>query len=127
MCFCTRIQSKHKYFYSIYLSALGLSRSLQALSYSRWNLAPLPGINAPPLHPTLGTWSLSHWTSREVPKTFLKLDNCIRRGKDRTHDCSVEMDILETSLEIQWLRIQASTAGDMGLIPGWGTKIPHVE
>ena len=25
----------------------------------------------------------------------------------------------------QWLRLQASTAGDVGLIPGWGTKISH--
>ena len=32
---------------------------------------------------------------------------------------------METSLVVQWLRICASTAGDVGLIPGWGTKIPH--
>ena len=30
-----------------------------------------------------------------------------------------------TSLVVQWLRPQTSTAGGMGLIPGWGTKIPH--
>ena len=24
-----------------------------------------------------------------------------------------------------WLRSQASTAGDKGSIPGWGTKTPH--
>ena len=29
------------------------------------------------------------------------------------------------SLEISWLRIQASTEGDVGLIPGQRTKIPH--
>ena len=28
-----------------------------------------------------------------------------------------------TSLAVQWLRLQAPTAGDTGLIPGWGTKI----
>ena len=27
----------------------------------------------------------------------------------------------------QWLRLSASTAGGLGLIPGWGTKIPHAE
>ena len=27
-----------------------------------------------------------------------------------------------TSLVVQWLRLCALTAGDMGLIPGWGTK-----
>ena len=30
-----------------------------------------------------------------------------------------------TSLAVQWLRLHASTAGRMGLIPGWGTKMPH--
>ena len=30
-----------------------------------------------------------------------------------------------TSMVVQWLRLHTSTAGDMGLIPGWGTKVPH--
>ena len=30
-----------------------------------------------------------------------------------------------TSLEVQWLRLCASTAGGAGPISGWGTKIPH--
>ena len=30
-----------------------------------------------------------------------------------------------TSLVVQWLRLCASNAGGTGLIPGWGTKIPH--
>ena len=34
--------------------------------------------------------------------------------------------ILEMSLLVQWLRLLASTAGGMGLIPGQGTKIPHI-
>ena len=25
----------------------------------------------------------------------------------------------------QWLSLQAPNAGDMGSVPGWGTKIPH--
>ena len=33
--------------------------------------------------------------------------------------------ITGTSLAVQWLGLWASTAGDMGLIPGRGTKIPH--
>ena len=32
---------------------------------------------------------------------------------------------METSLVVQWFRLCASTAGDVGLIPGWGTKILH--
>ena len=35
------------------------------------------------------------------------------------------METLGTSLAVQWLRLCASTAGDAGLIPGHGTKIPH--
>ena len=30
-----------------------------------------------------------------------------------------------TSLAVQWSRIHTSIAGDMGLIPGIGTKIPN--
>ena len=30
-----------------------------------------------------------------------------------------------TSLAVQWLRLCTSTAGDAGLIPGQGTKIPQ--
>ena len=30
-----------------------------------------------------------------------------------------------TSLAMQWLRLRASNAGGVGLIPGWGTKVPH--
>ena len=26
---------------------------------------------------------------------------------------------------VQWLRLNTSTAGGIGSIPGWGTKIPH--
>ena len=30
-----------------------------------------------------------------------------------------------TSLEVQWLGLHASIAGDKGSIPGRGTQIPH--
>ena len=29
------------------------------------------------------------------------------------------------SLAVQWLRLCISTAGGTGLIPDWGTRIPH--
>ena len=32
---------------------------------------------------------------------------------------------LEVSLVVQWLRFRTFTALDLGLIPGWRTKIPH--
>ena len=28
---------------------------------------------------------------------------------------------------VQWLGLHVSPAGDMGLIPGWGTKTPQAE
>ena len=32
-----------------------------------------------------------------------------------------------TSLMVQWLRLHASKAGDVGSVPGWGTKILHAS
>ena len=32
-----------------------------------------------------------------------------------------------TSLEVQWLKLSASTAGAVSSIPGWGTKILHIK
>ena len=43
------------------LAALGLS-------CGTWDLVPWPGTE--PLPPSLGAWSLSHWTTREVPNYF---------------------------------------------------------
>ena len=37
----------------------------------------------------------------------------------------IKKTILGTSPMVQWLRLCASNAGVMGLIPGQGTKIPH--
>ena len=36
-----------------------------------------------------------------------------------------EMISSGTSLAVRWLRLPVSTAAGMGLIPGWGTKVPH--
>jgi len=43
-----------------------------------------------------------------------------RRKKLRGVSCETG-----TSLVVQWLRLHASNARDMGSIPGQGTKIPH--
>ena len=45
-----------------YLAALGLR-------YSIWDLVPWPGIEPRP--PALGTWSLSHWATLEVPNSAI--------------------------------------------------------
>ena len=36
-----------------------------------------------------------------------------------------ELHHARTSLVVQWLRLQAFTAGGVSSIPGWGTKILH--
>ena len=41
--------------------------------------------------------------------------------------CRTNNNNTGTSLELQWLRLHAPNAGGMGLIPGWGTKVPHAS
>ena len=38
---------------------------------------------------------------------------------------NIKIEVIWTSLEVQWLRLCASTAGGTGSIPGQGTKILH--
>ena len=45
------------------------SCGMWTLSCGMWDLVPWPGIKPGP--PALGAWSLSHWTTREVPAFFL--------------------------------------------------------
>ena len=41
------------------------------------------------------------------------------------NDFSFKVISTETSLAVEWLRLQASIAGAMGSIPGQGAKTPH--
>ena len=46
------------------------------LSCSTWDLVPWPGTEPGP--PSLGAWSLNHWTTREVPVlTIFKVSNLV--------------------------------------------------
>ena len=47
-----------------YFSSFGM----WALTCNMWNLVPWAGIEPRP--PALGVWSLSYWTTREVPRCF---------------------------------------------------------
>ena len=52
---------------SIFVEASSIfSCDMQTLGCSTWDLVPWPGIK--PGLPTLGAWSLSHWTTGEVPQ-----------------------------------------------------------
>ena len=64
-------------FFNIYLFWLWqvLVAGMRTLSCDMWALAPWPGIEPGP--PALGAWSLSHWTTREVPSLwFDEHDSC---------------------------------------------------
>ena len=53
----------------IFVAACGIfSCGRRTLSCSMWDLVPWPGIK--PGSPALGVWSLSHWTTRDVPELF---------------------------------------------------------
>ena len=65
----TELNWKWRSFKKSYLTALGVSCSMRALSCSMWNLVPWPGMESGP--PALGAWSLYHWTTREGPSHFV--------------------------------------------------------
>ena len=71
---CTRFNTQSKCFLSMYLDHALLTKYLciYLFAWLHWVLvvacgilAPWPGIE--PGFPALGVWSLSHWTTREVP------------------------------------------------------------
>ena len=47
------------------------------------------------------------------------------RRKTSGADVAIQKKSLGTSLAVQWLRFHTPNAEGTGLIPGWGTKIPH--
>ena len=55
----------------IYLPVPGLSCGM-------WDLVPWPGIKLGP--PALGEWSISHWTTREVPGRLVRVSWKARRS-----------------------------------------------
>ena len=66
--FCENVFFYFFIFLIVYLLALGLSCGTRTLNSGLWDLVPWSGIE--PELSALGEWSLSHWTTREVPKTF---------------------------------------------------------
>ena len=58
-----------------------------------------------------------HQIAKEVRDSRRVKKPCFRLYKNVGH--------VGSSLAVQWLRLHASTARGMGLIPGQGAKIPH--
>ena len=59
------------------------------------------------------------WVSSNLAKIW-----CYLPG-DRIRSHRLRLSPTGTPLAVQWLRLWAANAGGAGLIPGWGTKIPH--
>ena len=81
--------------------------------------------------PCIGRQILNHWTTREVPRK-MALIFAWQRGKHSRlapqESSSLIFKSIKgpwTSLEVQWLRLCASTAGGVGSITCWGAKIWH--
>ena len=62
-----------KIYILIYLSVLCLHCSMLDLCWDMWDSVLRPGIVQRPLTrpPALGVWSLSHWTTREIPVSHI--------------------------------------------------------
>ena len=59
--------------------------------------------------------------------TMAELSSCDKNSETIRPQKIKMLTTWGTSLVIQWLRPRASHARGTGLIPGWGTKIPHVQ
>ena len=81
------------------------------------------------------SWSSFNWWANKWKLEDLGLPFTRKKIKCKTaerlvslsHTCelSIKNIYMETSLAVQWLRFCTSNAGDMGSIPGPGTKISH--
>ena len=66
---CCHVQVLHCSMRDLLVMVHGIfSCGMWTLSCGMWDLVPWPGIKPEP--PALGVWSLSHWTTREVPGLF---------------------------------------------------------
>ena len=90
------------------MAATGLNRGM-------WDVVPWPGIEPGP--PALGAWSLSHWTTRELPACFLLIPQFQNQTVVRTlRRQSRDMFLLaEMQRKIQdWRQSAHSDLGDVG-------------
>ena len=91
--------------------------------YVIWGRAPEFGVK---VEESIYAISLTNWrtmsshrdTIKELAYFFVGSGKCLSNRFKIT-------GFRGTSLVVQWLRLRVSTAGDTGLIPGQGTKIPQ--
>ena len=61
------------------------------------------------------------------PKLFSQHQSVRRKISQSLNSLAFKTSGLGTFLMVQWLRPMPSNAGDVGSIPGQGTKIPHAS
>ena len=77
--------------------------------------------------PACWLWGLSYNKSwAELQLQHLGLGMSLGRETCGVEENHFRVGVFRTSLKAQWLRCHTSNAGDSGLIPDQGTKIPHV-
>ena len=104
-----------------------------------WEEVPLlgqPGTKETPVTVCMSHWHLTHdscWHClglKPSSASFL-LVTFVKEHSEPRFSVFILLIVLagkkmhETSLMVQWLRLGTSTAGSVGSISGWGTKIPH--
>ena len=93
--------------------------------------SPAPGLH-PVLHSLRCSLEISPMTHSQAPPKlqYLYLPSlaptaALHFPSRNTQQMCCTFHSIGTSLAVQWLRLHALNAGDIGSIPGWGTKIPH--
>ena len=64
-------------------------------------------------------------SSTQASALITQMDSKIVLSRSRLRQMSKTKVASGTSLAVWWLRLHTANAAGMGLIPGWGTKIPH--
>ena len=93
---------------ALYVECLHCSPLNKPIQFSA-ELSSLKGLVSWVQSQCLATWV----ASRGNPRQHIILDRLFLRNNSGT------------SLVVQWLELCTSTAGGTGLMPGWGTEIPH--
>ena len=105
---CSRSLSKYKVVYSMWVLLVVACRifscGTQMLSWVMWDLISWPGIKPRP--PALRAWSLSHWTTEEIPAWCFIVGKQFHLGDLiwAKPESSFELHKVRITLSLGWVR-----------------------